>query len=67
MQRFFFACVARDEPPLVTGEDGRIVLEAIDVTYRSAGAGRAVDLPLRPVTVATAIDCWLGPAQDGAG
>ena len=33
--------------PLVTGEDGRAVLEAIFAAYQSAGTGRKVALPFR--------------------
>ena len=62
----FVDCVARDEPPLVTGEDGRAVLEAIYAAYLSAGTGRAVDLPLGPVTAAKPIDLWLGAEADPA-
>jgi len=54
----FTDCVARDEPPLLTGEDGRAVLEAISAAYLSAGSGRVVDLPLAPVAVARPIDLW---------
>jgi predicted dehydrogenase len=41
----FVHCVKHDEPPLVTGEDGRAVLEAIFAAYASAGTGRKVRLP----------------------
>jgi predicted dehydrogenase len=43
----FVRCVKHDEPPLVTGEDGRAVLEAIFAAYASAGTGRKVALPFR--------------------
>jgi predicted dehydrogenase len=56
----FVDCVARDEPPLLTGEDGRAVLEAMYAAYLSAGSGRVVPLPLAPVAVAKPIDLWLG-------
>ena len=42
----FVDCVQRDEQPLVTGEDGRAVLEVIYAAYLSAGTGKAIDLPL---------------------
>ncbi len=64
----FVDCVARDEPPLITGEDGRAVLEAIYAAYLSAGTGRAVELPLDAATVASAakpIDLWLGNEVGG--
>jgi predicted dehydrogenase len=38
-------CVRHDKQPLVTGEDGRAVLEAIYAAYASAGSGRKVKLP----------------------
>ena len=41
----FIDCVQNDKPPLVTGEDGRVVLEAIFAAYESAGTGRKVPLP----------------------
>jgi len=41
----FVRCVQRDEPPLVTGEDGRAVLEVIHAAYASAGTGRKIALP----------------------
>jgi predicted dehydrogenase len=43
----FVDCVNRDKPPLVTGEDGRAVLEAIFAAYESAGTGRKVNLPFK--------------------
>ena len=43
----FVACVRDDTAPLVTGEDGRAVLEAIFAAYQSAGTGRKVALPFR--------------------
>src|SRR5215216_1066361 len=51
----FTDCVARDEEPMVTGEDGRVVLEAILAAYQSAGTGRAVELPFTPPKVARPI------------
>jgi predicted dehydrogenase len=59
----FVDCVQRDEPPLVTAEDGRAVLEAIYAAYLSAGTGRAVSLPLEPVSVKQPIDLWLGAEE----
>ncbi|MDH4350518.1 MAG: Gfo/Idh/MocA family oxidoreductase, partial [Gemmatimonadota bacterium] len=41
----FVHCVRHDEPSLVTGEDGRAVLEAICAAYASAGTGTKVTLP----------------------
>ena len=57
----FVDCVQRDEPPLVTAEDGRAVLEVIYAAYRSAGTGTAVALPLADLPpTARPIDLWLG-------
>jgi predicted dehydrogenase len=41
----FVDCVKNDKQPLVTGEDGRAVLEVIYAAYESAGTGRKVSLP----------------------
>jgi predicted dehydrogenase len=44
----FVDCVLNDKQPLVTGEDGRAVLEIIYAAYQSAGTGQKVYLPFRP-------------------
>lgn len=41
----FTDCIKNDKQPLVTGEDGRAVLEVIFAAYESAGTGRKVMLP----------------------
>jgi predicted dehydrogenase len=41
----FVDCVLDDKPPLVTGEDGRAVMEIIFAAYESAGTGRRVKFP----------------------
>lgn len=43
----FVDCVRNDRAPLVTGEDGRAVLEVIFAAYESAGSGRKVRLPFK--------------------
>ena len=43
----FVDCVRHDKPPLVTGEDGRAVLEVLMAAYASAGTGRKVRLPFK--------------------
>ena len=43
----FVDCVRNDKPPLVTGDDGRAVLEVIFAAYESARTGRKVELPFR--------------------
>ena len=58
----FVDCVANDTEPMLTGEDGRVVLEAIYAAYQSAGTGQAVALPMAPVQVEKPIDLWLGAA-----
>jgi myo-inositol 2-dehydrogenase/D-chiro-inositol 1-dehydrogenase len=55
----FVGCVKHDRQPLVTGEDGRAVLEVILAAYESAGTGRKVALPFRPEGVEKPIDLWL--------
>jgi len=41
----FVDCVKHDKEPLVTGEDGKAVLEVIYAAYESAGTGKKVFLP----------------------
>lgn len=53
----FVDCVGDDRAPLVSGEDGRAVLEAIFAAYESAGTGRKVSLPFAP-TASRPIDLW---------
>jgi predicted dehydrogenase len=53
----FVDCVLHDREPLVTGEDGRIVLEAIFAAYESAGTGRKVQLPFQ-TDARRPIDLW---------
>lgn len=55
----FIQCVRQDLPPLVTGEDGRAVLELIYAAYQSARTGQKVSLPFH-ARVAKPIDLWLG-------
>jgi myo-inositol 2-dehydrogenase/D-chiro-inositol 1-dehydrogenase len=43
----FVDCVKHDKEPLVTGEDGRAVLEVLFAAYESAGTGRKVRLPFK--------------------
>lgn len=43
----FVDCVRNNRPPLVTGEDGRAVLEVIFAAYESARTGRKVFLPFK--------------------
>jgi myo-inositol 2-dehydrogenase / D-chiro-inositol 1-dehydrogenase len=55
----FIECVRRGKEPLVTGEDGRAVLELIYAAYESARTGRKVELPFA-AKVAKPIDLWFG-------
>jgi len=56
--KHFIECVREDKQPVVTGEDGRAVLELIYAAYRSAGTGQKVTLPFH-AKVAKPIDLWL--------
>jgi len=51
--------VFSNKEPLVTGEDGRAVLEIIYAAYASAGEGKKITLPFTP-KVTRPIDLWLG-------
>ncbi|MGQ9732264.1 MAG: Gfo/Idh/MocA family protein [Candidatus Zipacnadales bacterium] len=54
----FVDCVKNDRQPLVTGEDGKIVMEIIYAAYASAGQGRRIELPFSPPPEAAPIDLW---------
>ena len=54
----FARCVRGMEQPQATGEDGRIVLEALYAGYHSAGTGSRVSLPFRPKGARIPIDLW---------
>ena len=54
----FVECVKKDEKPLVTGEDGRVVMELIMAGYYSATVGRKVSLPFT-MDADKPIDLWL--------
>ena len=43
----FVDCVQNDKQPLVTGEDGKAVLEIIYAAYASAGSGKKILLPFK--------------------
>jgi predicted dehydrogenase len=55
----FIDCVRNDKPSVVTGEDGRAVLELIYAAYASAGTGRKIELPFQ-AKVSRPVDLWLG-------
>jgi predicted dehydrogenase len=56
----FVDCVLHDRQPLVTAEDGRVVLEAVFAAYASAGSGRKIQLPF-DTAAAKPIDLWHKP------
>jgi myo-inositol 2-dehydrogenase / D-chiro-inositol 1-dehydrogenase len=53
----FVDCVQNDKQPMVTGEDGRAVLEAVFAAYESARTGRKISLPFA-TTAKKPIDLW---------
>lgn len=55
----FIDCVQNDKEPLVTGADGRAVLEMMYAAYESARTGQKVSLPFYK-EVRKPIDLWLG-------
>jgi predicted dehydrogenase len=57
--KHFIQCIREDKEPVVTGEDGRAVLEIMMAAYASAGMGRKVRLPFR-TQARKPIDPWLG-------
>jgi len=57
--RHFARCVRGEEEPIVTGDDGRVVQEALYAGYQSAGTGKKVELPFRPEGVKIPIELWL--------
>jgi predicted dehydrogenase len=58
--KHFIECVREDTAPLVTGDDGRAVLEMIYAAYASARSGAKVALPFS-AAVARPIDLWKPP------
>lgn len=56
--RHFARCVRGKETPQATGEDGRVVLEALIAGYASAGRGSKVALPFDAVGIERPIDAW---------
>lgn len=58
----FVDCVRNNKEPLVTGEDGRVVMELLYAAYASAGQGKKIMLPFK-ADVKKPIDLWLNPRQ----
>jgi len=54
----FVDCVLNDKQPLVTGEDGRAVMEIVFAAYESGGAGRRVEWPYQPPRDKTPQEVW---------
>ena len=61
----FVDCVKHDKQPLVTGEDGRAVLEVLFAAYASAGTGRKVQMPFK-TDAAKPFDLWRGVSSIGS-
>jgi predicted dehydrogenase len=60
--RHFARAVRGHEQPQATGEDGRVVMEALYAGYASAGKGARTALPFRPMGVRRPVDLWLTPS-----
>jgi len=58
--KHFIDCVRHDQEPLVTGEDGKAVLELIYAAYQAAGSGKKVMLPFT-ASIEKPVDLWLRP------
>lgn len=56
--KHFIECVRENKQPLMTGEDGRAVLEMVYAAYESARTGNKVDLPFT-AKVKYPIELWL--------
>ena len=56
----FVDCVQNNKSPLVTGEDGKKVLEVLFAAYESARTGKKVQLPFQ-TTAQKPIDLWKPP------
>jgi predicted dehydrogenase len=60
--KHFVDCVINDKQPLVTGDDGRAVLEVLYAAYASAREGKKISLPYAP-KVKKPVDLWLSDAR----
>jgi myo-inositol 2-dehydrogenase / D-chiro-inositol 1-dehydrogenase len=60
--KHFVDCVRNNKQPLVTGEDGRVVLEILYAAYASAGQGKKIMLPFK-ADVKKPIDLWLNATK----
>lgn len=59
--RHFARCVRGKETPISDGETGRVVQEVLYAAYASAGLGRKIELPFRPMGIQKPIDLWKQP------
>jgi predicted dehydrogenase len=60
----FARCVRGKETPIITGEDGLVVMRALNAGYASAGEGRKISFPFVAPSAGKPIDRWLnGPAM----
>lgn len=55
----FVDCIEQGQQPVLTGEDGRAVLEIICAAYQSARTGERVTLPFE-TNARRPVDLWLG-------
>jgi len=55
----FIDCIANDQQPMETGEDGRAVLEVIFAGYESAATGKKITFPYVPQYPSRPIESWL--------
>ena len=62
--KHFIDCVRDDTQPVVTGEDGRAVLELMYAAYHSARIGQKVPLPFQAARTARPVDLWLGTVAE---
>jgi predicted dehydrogenase len=54
----FVDCIENGSQPMLTGEDGRAVLEIICAAYKSAKVGERISLPF-PTDARRPVDLWL--------
>ena len=57
--KHFLDCVANDDEPIETAEDGRAVLEIMFACYESAATGRRIDFPYTPSEPSSPVAVWL--------
>jgi myo-inositol 2-dehydrogenase / D-chiro-inositol 1-dehydrogenase len=60
--RHFARCVRGKETLQASGEDGRVVLQALYAAYASAGQGQKIKMPYQPRS-RKPIDEWLNRAS----